>query len=194
MTDMTKEAIEALHKDVISALKRMGSSDVERRTHWDRRQEFQDWSEGVYTNLKAAQADIKEVKGDIKDLTARVGGIDKALELLKKDHEHSAERWEELKEILYNIKDHGCDVYSQHRAEFEANARADERRIVAQESEEAAVALSTEPHSSASPIGRSVWDIVSGWSPTNIALTAVIALLVLLLMYHEKILAVIQAL
>jgi len=158
----------------------------ERHSRWDEHKEVQDWSEGVYTALSVTQADVSDVKKDIKDLTATAAAMNTAIELLKKDHEHADEHWEELKTILHNLQENGCDVYARHRALYTEKVKAE---AVKEHEEKAALAVVAPENKT----GRTWPDIISRWTPTNIALTAVITLLVLILMYHDRISAIAKA-
>lgn len=150
------------------------SQVTERRGYGaDRRSDFQDWTEGVYKAIAATQGDVSEVKHDMKDLTAAAAVMTTDIALLKKDHEHAEERWEELKLILADIRLNGCDVYAGHRRETAAAEQSGDATPVA-------VVPAT---------GRTWPDLAYNLTPTNIALAAVIAILGTLLLWHDKITA-----
>ena len=91
---------------------------------------------------------------------------------------HAEERWEELRQILYDIKARGCDVYAQHRELHEDNIRRGERERIAQEAlSQATVEVS--PGTEVEIVGRTWPDVIRGISATNIALGLVIVFLVL---------------
>jgi len=159
---------------------------------WEEHKDVQDWSEGVFRALKVTQDDVTVVKKDVKELTAATAAMNTAVELLKSDHLHSAERWKELKEILFNLQENGCDVYARHRALDAEKTKAE--AVEEHEAAQAAAQAAAQTKEKAPKTGRTVWDIISSWTPTNIALASIIALMVLILMYHDKILKILQAL
>jgi hypothetical protein len=161
-------------RDELLELRRAWASFVERRGGADRRAEFREWSEGVYKGIAATQSDLVEVKKDVKGLTATVSTMATDIALLKRDHEISEERWEEVRTILGEIKVRGCDVYAEHRRiQTEAAKVAVETAKVANE---------------VVKVGRTWVDfIVEKFNPTNIVLIGVILLLVLFLKYHEQV-------
>ncbi len=154
----------------------------ERRSFLDRREELREWSQGVFDSLKATKEDLTEVKKDVKSLTNDVSEVKKELAVMGKDREKRwevlaerwktmEERWDEIGDVLVEIKENGCDVYTMHRQTYSENARAEERQRI--EREQAGHIHESAPvHEDL--VGRTWPDVLASFTPVNIAFIVVI--------------------
>ena len=178
-SSLREEILKVITDPTFSAIMK-GADYYERRSHFDRREEFQEWSKGVVESLKATKEDVSEVKSDVKALTSDMNQVKLDLALISKDRDQRWEmmnnRWGEMCKILNEIKEHGCDIYAHHHHTYSENARADERKRIEKEQEEEKRKNNLD-HMAEKKFGRTWPDIVASFTPTNIALAAMVMVL-----------------